>query len=251
MSLVRFLYRFLLVMVSVIILLPLVLLLIRISQNNNNREFNKKVVNRWSKLLCYVCGFKLDCKGEVQPNPVLIVANHVSWIDIPVIHCYKLVGFVAKAEINKWPFLGLVARCGESLFIKRGKKESRQKVLQSIKHRLNNNRSIAVFPEGRATNGEKLGRFHRQLMHAAIEENKPIQAIAIKYINKDGSRNDQIAFKDNESFITNVIRILSLPSSKVELIFCEVIDTSSLTAREAALISHKQVEIELTKNDYM
>ncbi len=251
MPLIRFFFRSILFIVSVVFVLPLVLLLITIAQKKDNRKFNKKVVNYWSKLLCYVCGLKIKQKGKIQKNPVLIVANHISWIDIPVIHCYKLVGYVAKAEIEKWPFLGFVARCGESLFIKRGKQESRKKVLESIKQRLNSNRSIAVFPEGKATNGEYLGRFHRQLMHAAVEEKKPIQAIAIKYLNKDGTRNKEIAFKDKENFIRNVFRILSLPTSTAELTFCEVIDTSTITARQAAIISHNQVESELLKNAYM
>jgi 1-acyl-sn-glycerol-3-phosphate acyltransferase len=251
MPFIRFLFRSILFILSVVIVLPLVLLLITIAQKKNKREFNKKVVNYWSKFLCFVCGLKLNCKGKIQKNPVLIVANHISWVDIPVIHCYKLVGYVAKAEIENWPFLGLVAKCGESLFIKRGKQESRQKVLESIKQRLNNNRSIAVFPEGKATNGEYLGRFHRQLLHAAVEEKKPIQAIAIKYINKDGSRNKGIAFKEKENFLSNVFRILSLPTSTAELTFCDVIDTSNISARQAAIISHNQVEKELEKNDYM
>jgi len=251
MPFVRFLFRFTLFIVSVVIVLPIVLLLIAIAQKKNNRGLNKKIVNYWSKLLCYTCGLKLRKKGKVQASPVLIVANHISWVDIPVVHCYKLVGFVAKAEIAKWPFLGLVARCGESLFIKRGKQESRQKVLESIKQRLNNNRSIAVFPEGKATNGEYLGRFHRQLMHAAVEEKKPIQAVAIKYINKDGTRNRDIAFKDKENFLSNVFRILSLPTSTAEVTFCEAIDTSKISARQAAIISHKQVEMVLAKNGYM
>lgn len=251
MPFIRFIFRAVFFICSVVLILPLVLLLITIAQKNNNRKFNKKVVNTWSKLLCYACGLRISYKGNIQANPVLIVANHISWIDIPVIHCYKLVGYVAKAEIEKWPFLGFVAKCGESLFIKRGKQESRQKVLESIKKRLNSKRSIALFPEGKATNGEYLGRFHRQLMHAAIEEKKPIQAIAIKYINKDGSRNKSIAFKDKENFLRNVFRILSLPSSTAELTFCEVIDTTNLSARQVAEISYKQVKKELEQNAYM
>jgi len=251
MPLIRFIYRFILFILSVTLVLPFVLLLITISQKNNNRAFNKKVVNWWSKLLCYACGLKLSYKGKIQANPVLIVANHISWIDIPVIHSYKLVGYVAKAEIENWPLLGIVAKCGESLFIKRGEQESRRRVLESIKLRLKGKRSIAVFPEGKATNGEYLGRFHRQLMHAAIEENTPIQAIAIKYINKDGKRNKEIAFKGKENFIRNVFRILSLPRSTAELTFCEVIDTKSISARKAAITSREQVKTELLKNDYM
>lgn len=232
-------------------MLPVVLLLITYAQKQGKRTLNKKVLNSWSKVLCTVCGLELTTRGIIQENPVMVVANHVTWLDIPVINCYKLVGFVAKAEIEKWPVLGLVAKCGESLFITRGKKESRNKVLVGIKNRLSQGRSIAVFPEGKATDGNKLGRFHRQLIHAAIEEEKPVQAIAIKYITPEGKRNKSVCFKENESFVRNVIRILSLPTSTVELTFCDVVKTAGITARQASEITHQQVAKVLAENDYL
>ena len=235
-----------------LIVLPLVLAFIAISQKTRNRKLNKKVVNSWSRLLCFVCGLKLTTKGEIHKNPVFIVANHVSWLDIPVIHSYKLAGFVAKAEIAQWPILGWIVKSGETLFITRGKHESRKRVLSLIKNRLAQGRSIAVFPEGKVTDGSHVAQFHRQLMHAAIETNTPIQAIAIKYIKgDDDNRNKEVCFQGKESFIKNVFRILSLHSSMVELTFCETIQTTKLSAREIALFSHNQIAQVLAKNDYL
>ncbi|MCF6288086.1 MAG: 1-acyl-sn-glycerol-3-phosphate acyltransferase [Proteobacteria bacterium] len=251
MLLVRFLTRLIGLIILVVCILPLVLLLVIYARKTQNKKFNKKVINAWSKKLCYVCGLKLAATGKIHNNPVFIVANHVSWLDIPVIHSYKLVGFVAKAEINNWPFLGLIARCGESLFITRGQQESRKKVITGIKERLQQGRSIAVFPEGKATDGMVLGRFHRQLLHAAVEEKIPIQAITIKYLNKQGHRNKQICFKGNESFVRNVLRILSMPTSTVELTSCDVLPTHAITARKAAEITYHQVAQVLAKNDYL
>jgi 1-acyl-sn-glycerol-3-phosphate acyltransferase len=190
-------------------------------------------------------------KGIIQKNPVFIVANHVSWLDIPVIHSFKLAGFVAKAEIAKWPFLGWAVKNGETVFIARGKIESRKQVLLELEKRLINGRSVAVFPEGRATNGENLGRFHRQLMQAAVDTNTPIQAIAIKYLKKDGTRNREICFRDNERFVGNVLRILALPKSIVELNFCEIINTEAKSAKEVSYISYDQVANVVAENDYM
>jgi 1-acyl-sn-glycerol-3-phosphate acyltransferase len=234
------------------LVLPLVLAFIALSQKTKNRKLNKKVVNNWSRILCFVCGLKLTTKGEIHNNPVFLVANHVTWLDIPVIHSYKLAGFVAKAEIAQWPILGWIVKSGETLFITRGKHESRKRVLSLIKDRLKQGRSIAVFPEGKVTDGSHVAQFHRQLMHAAIETQTPIQAIAIKYIRADdGKRNDKVCFLGKESFIKNVFRILSLRSSMVELTFCEAIKTSKLSAREIALFSHNQVAQVLAENDYM
>ena len=251
MPFIRFVLRFFGLLVATLLVLPFVILFIAISQKSKNRNLNKRVLNSWSRLLCAICGLRLISKGKKHNNPVLIVANHVSWIDIPVIHSFKLAGFVAKAEISKWPILGWIVKSGETLFIARGKHESRKKVLQLIDARLNQGRSIALFPEGKATDGEYLAPFHRQLMQAAVETQVPIQAIAIKYINKDGSRNKSIGFKEEETFIDNVFRILSLPSCTVELNFCDAIETKEMSARETARITHAQVAKVLAKNDYI
>ncbi len=248
---IRFIIRLVALLLALFLVFPLVILVIAIALKLNKRTLNKKAVKFWSKLLCYICGLKLKIRGNIQSKPVFIVANHVSWLDIPVIHSYKLAGFVAKEEISRWPFLGWAIKSGETLFIARGKHESRRLVLEKIEERLNQGRSIAVFPEGKATNGVKLGRFHRQLMQAAVETNTTVQAIAIKYIKRDGSRNKQVCFKDDEKFVSNVFRIISLPTCTVELTFCEPIDTKLISAREVAQTSHNQVATILAENDYM
>lgn len=251
MRIIIFLLRIIALILALLLLLPLVILFIGISQKLRNRKLNKKILNTWSRVLCSIFGLKIITKGKIENNPVFLVANHVTWLDIPVIHSYKLAGFVAKEEISNWPILGWVVKSGETLFIKRGKHESRKKVLELIDNRLNQGRSIAVFPEGKVTDGSVLGRFHRQLMQAAVETETPIQAIAIKYYNKNGKRNKEVCFIEDEKFILNVFRILSLPTSTVELNFCDTIHTKNKRAREVAQISHNQVAMVLAENDYM
>ena len=251
MKAIRFILRLVALLLALFLIFPFVILLISVALKYNNRNLNKKVVNGWSKILCYICGLKLILRGSIQKNPVFIVANHVTWLDIPVIHSFKLAGFVAKEEISRWPILGKAIKSGETLFIKRGEQESRKEVLEKIEERLRQKRSIAVFPEGKVTNGDHLGRFHRQLMQAAVETQTPIQAIAIKYLNKDNTRNKNVCFLNDEKFVINVFRIISLPTSTVEVTFCEPIETSLISARQVALLSHNQVAEILAENDYL
>lgn len=250
MPIIRFILRFCGLILAFFIALPFVVIFLTLTQNTQNSQ-KKNVVSLWSKIICLVCGVRLEKKGAVQEAPVMIVANHVSWLDIAVIHRFKFLGYVAKKEIEKWWFIGRVAKSGESLFISRGEHASRKNVINGITKRFAQKRSIAVFPEGRAANGEKLGTFHRQLIHAAVESNTPVQAVAIKYLKKDGTRNSDLPFKKGEKFVGNVLRILTLPTCTAELTFCEVIDTSNKTARETALYSHDQVAKVLAENDYM
>lgn len=251
MSFFRFIFRLILLLLSIIIVLPLIVIMILVFQKTNQRNGVKNAIKLWSNLVCLVCGLRLEIKGKLLDNPVFIVANHVSWLDVPVIHSFKLVGFVAKAEIASWPFLGWAVKSGETVFIKRGQIESRKQVLKSLEQRLLDDRSVAVFPEGRATNGKELGRFHRQLMQAAIETNTPIQTLTIKYINQDGTRNKKICFKDKENFVTNVMRILALKPCRVLIECGEPIETNNKTARQVCEESHLQVYKKLHENKYM
>lgn len=180
-------------------------------------SLNEWLLCHWSRLLLGICGLSVEIKGSMPDHPVFIVANHVSWLDIPIIHSLTQTGFVGKSEIKYWPILGWLAMLGDTVFIQRGNQNSRKAVIASLVKRLKQNRSVAVFPEGRVTDGSTLGRFHRQLLKAAAQTQTPVVPIAIKFLKQDGSRNDQMRFIDNEWFLIHVCRILALPSSTVEI----------------------------------
>ena len=63
-------------------------------------------IRRWSKTLCRIFGMRVHRLGELHDDPVMLLANHVTWMDIEVIHAIRAVGFVGKAEIKAWPVIG-------------------------------------------------------------------------------------------------------------------------------------------------
>lgn len=217
----------------------------------HNSQVNDILLVYWSRLLCFICGLKISVHGVKPEAPVFLVANHVSWLDIPVIHSLMRAGFVAKNEIKYWPILGWIAMVGDTLFLQRGNAESRKGVINQIKKRLNAGRSVAVFPEGTVTDGSYLRTFHRQLIHAAVETQTPILPVAIKFINANGQRNDQVGFINDELFIKSVWRILSLPNSTVEVHCGELVADFDSGARTITLQARAYIEQELLRNDYM
>lgn len=234
-----------------VFVLPFVIFGILLAKLFNNRDTNEFILVYWSRLLCFICGLKVYVHGEKPAAPVLLVANHVSWLDIPIIHSLMLAGFVAKSEIKYWPILGWITMVGDTLFLKRGSAESRKGVINHIKKRLNSGRSVAVFPEGTVTDGSYLRTFHRQLIHAAIETKTPILPVAIKFLNADGTRNDQVGFLNNEFFLTHVWRVLSLPNSTVEIHCGGLVTDFHLGARTVTFQARAFIEQELLKNDYI
>lgn len=248
---IRFLLRITAFVLAFVFVLPFVIFGILLAKLFGNRDTNEFILIYWSRLLCFVCGLKVYIHGPKPDSPVLIVANHVSWLDIPIIHSLMLAGFVAKSEIKYWPLLGWITMVGDTLFLKRGNADSRKGVINQIKQRLKDDRSVAVFPEGTVTDGSYLRTFHRQLIHAAIDTETPILPVAIKYIQADGKRNDQVGFLNNEFFLTHVWRVLSLPNSTVEIHCGGLVTDFDLGARTVTLQARAYIEQELLRNEYI
>ncbi|MCB1582896.1 MAG: 1-acyl-sn-glycerol-3-phosphate acyltransferase [Xanthomonadales bacterium] len=248
---IRFTLRLSAFILALVFVLPFVILGILLAKLFSNQRSNEFFLVYWSRLLCFICGLKVYIHGPKPESPVFLVANHVSWLDIPIIHSLMLAGFVAKSEIKYWPIVGWITMAGDTLFLKRGNAESRKGVLNQIKKRLLNGRSVAVFPEGTVTDGSHLRTFHRQLIHAAIETRTPVLPVAIKFLNVDGTRNDQVGFLNNEMFITHVWRILTLPNSTVEIHCGDLVTDYDAGARAVTLQARAFIEQELLNNDYM
>ena len=115
-----------------------------------------------------VMGIRLECAGALQPAPVLLLANHVSWLDILAIDAWRPVRFVSKADVRKWPLLGFMVACGGTLFIERERKRDALRVVHQVADALRAGASVAVFPEGTTGAGPLLLPFHANLLQAAI-----------------------------------------------------------------------------------
>jgi 1-acyl-sn-glycerol-3-phosphate acyltransferase len=181
-------------------------------------------VSSWSSALCRVYGFRLEVVGPMPKHPVLLIANHISWADIEVLHARVACGFVAKAEIRHWPLIGWLASVGGTIFHQRGSTKSLERVCADMTRRLRDGRSVAIFPEGRTGDGKRLGAFHARLFQAAIDARVPVQPVALLFEDAQGI-NQEVAFGPEESFLACFIRLLGRPSRRVRLIFDAPIDS--------------------------
>jgi len=161
---------------------------------------------------------------------VLFVANHVSWVDISILHSQRMMGFVAKREIASWPVVGWLAARGQTIFHQRGNTESLGGVMQVMADRLRAGKAVGVFPEGRTRGGHDVGPFHARIFQAAVETSVPVQPVALIY----GVRGDAqtiVAFGPGESFFANFLRLLGEPARHTEVHFLEPIGTQDLEGR--------------------
>jgi len=133
-------------------------------------------------------------------------------------HSQRVMGFVAKREIERWPVVGWLASRGETLYHRRGDPESLGDVTRDMASRLREGRAVGVFPEGRTRDGREVGPFHARIFMAAVDADAPIQPVALRYGRK-GAAQRRVAYGARESFIGNLLRILGEPGCTADIVF--------------------------------
>jgi len=138
-------------------------------------------VGKYAKHMLAAMGLRLVTEGEAHAGPVLLVANHVSWIDILAIDASQPARFVSKADIRHWPVIGWLVACGGTLFIQRERKRDAMRVVHQVAESLQRGDVIAMFPEGTTSDGHGLLPFHANLLQAAVVTHVPVQPIALRF----------------------------------------------------------------------
>ena len=178
------------------------------------------VIRTWSRLMMRCFGMRVRRVGAPLPGGVMFVANHVSWIDITLLHSQRVVGFVAKSEIARWPLVGWLASRAGTIYHHRGDNESLHGVMHQMLERLRAGKAVGVFPEGRTCNGREINVFHARIFQPAVLAECPVQPVALKY-GAGGSAQTVVAFRKGENFLQNFWRLLGEPARPVEVHFLE------------------------------
>ena len=142
----------------------------------------------WAIALLDALGVEVEADLTHAVPGALLVANHVSWIDIYVINAVLPAAFVSKAEVRDWPLIGWLAAKNDTVFLRRGSRGHARIVNQEIADLLNKGRYVAVFPEGTTTDGTHLLHFHAALIQPALAAGRPVLPIGISYWERDGTR---------------------------------------------------------------
>jgi len=202
-----------------------------------------RAVQKWSRGVVRSAGVTVKVKGSVPKHGarVMAVSNHVSWLDIQVLHSVWHLRFVAKSEIRHWPFIGwLSARTG-TLFVERGNPRHATRINSAIHQAFADGDAVAVFPEGKTTRGEQLLRFHSSLLQPAVDEQALIVPVAIRYTDGEGNRQPAAAYVDDMSLMESLSAIVRAPRICAEVQILPAIETRGRTRRELAQASHASI----------
>lgn len=173
-------------------------------------------VRWWSFGLLRVMGIACEVRGVFRPGAKLIVANHVSWLDIMAIHsaCPEA-RFVSKADVQGWPLIGRLVAAGGTLYIQREKRRDALRVAHQMAEALQGGDTVAVFPEGTTGDGRELLPFHANLLQAAIATAMPVQPVALRYADRQHPISPAAEFVGETTLVQSLWRLVCADGLRV------------------------------------
>jgi len=180
-------------------------------------------VQAWASRMLVILGVKLTVTGSPPAaGPVLLVANHISWLDIVVMHAARHCRFVSKADVKGWPLIGALATGAGTLYIERESRRDALRVVHHMAERLREGDILAVFPEGTTSDGVHLLPFHANLLQAAITAQAPVQPVALKFTDRrTGALSLAPCYIGDDTLLGSIWRTLSAPSIEAVVVFGE------------------------------
>lgn len=219
----------------------------------------ERLIATWSRWLLRACG--TEVRERVAPGARglstmrgrhgagegrLLLANHVSWLDIFAIDSLAPASFAAKAEIATWPLAGtLVGRAG-TVFIERGRRHAVHGVIQKMAEKLSAGLRAAVFPEGTTSDGQRLLPFHGNLVQAALNAGVPMVPVGLRYVDPDGQPSHAALYVGDTTFLDSLWKVTGHPRLIVEVHVMPPIEPAAgLTRQHAARLAREAIAQQL------
>jgi 1-acyl-sn-glycerol-3-phosphate acyltransferase len=131
----------------------------------------RKFPHLYFRTVTRLMGVKIEVNGEpVSGKPCLYVSNHLSWLDILILSAVRPMCFIAKKEVARWPFFGILATVGRTLYIDRDRRHDVRNSRAAMQRRFAAREIITLFPEGTSSDGNRVLPFRSALMGAAEME---------------------------------------------------------------------------------
>lgn len=232
----RYLYRLPALLAMCVVGLPLLLLALVPGIRDipvAGRPLGGRVQRRYGRMLVAVLGMRLRVIGELPAPPYLVVSNHISWFDIPLLHALEPMWLVSKASIRDWPLVGGVARAVGTIFIERGNEDSRRRAGRRMTALLKRGNLVGVFPEAGIQPERGVGRFHARMLGPAVRAGVPVLPVAIRYW-RDGDVHEERVFGPGTSFLGLLFSMLARPACEGQVIIGRPLPTTGAGRSELA-----------------
>lgn len=206
-----------------------------------------KVFSLWVDDLNYAMNVEVSVSGDIMAESGLFVSNHISWLDTIVLSNIKPLSFIARHDLENWPFLGTFTSRMDSVFINRDNKFHAYRSIPSIEKKLNEGRSVHVFPEGTTSVGKTVLPFYPMFFEAAVRTCRPVQAVVIRYTDAEGALLAEPAYIDDDTFGQTLSRMFMVDKIYAHVHFLPPMDSRTLDRKFLSAESRETIIKKLTQ----
>ena len=188
-------------------------------------------------------GVEIRVRGHLPAAdaPVLLVANHHSWLDSYALNTVSAARFVAKSEVGEWPLIGTIAVRFGTFFLKRGSCRAAARMVGVLAEALSAGQPVAAFPEGTTSHGPGPLPFYPALFQAAVRSGAWVQPVAVRYRVADGLPTRAAAYVGDTSLWDSIRGLLRERNVTAELIFCAPLDPAGRSRKQLAAAAHAAI----------
>lgn len=187
-------------------------------------QVRRAKVQQWAAEAVRRSGLTLQVRGtpaEPGANGLMLVANHISWVDIPTLHGIRFCRFVSKSEVGHWPVIGRLADAADTLYLERTSRRDAHRVLHTMAERLQEGDVLAFFPEGTTSEGIDLLPFHGNLLQAAISVDAPVQPVALQFLDAQGRLSQAPCYIGDDTLLESLWRTVRAEGVVVRVTYGE------------------------------
>jgi len=213
-------------------------------------EQQRRRVGWWSARMLRRMGIALHSEGAPNAAATLLVANHVSWLDILAINAVHPSRFVSKSDVRRWPLIGWLVACGGTLFIERERKRDALRVVHQVAAALKEGQTIAVFPEGTTSEGHGLLPFHANLLQAAVSTGTPIQAVALRFSDSHEAVSQAAAYVGDTHLVRSVWSVVTASQMCAQLKWLAPVPSDGAERRDLSETLREQLLVALSVKDW-
>lgn len=202
-----------------------------------NQSGQRRTLKTWSRQLLTILNIGIQIEGQQLArgeSGCLMVANHVSWLDIFVLNAIHPSSFIAKSEVRDWPIFGWLSRRIGTIFIERAMRQDASRISQHVSLLLKQGACIGLFPEGTTTDGKQVGHFHSALIQPAIDAGIRLCPIALRYQDQDGELEIAAAFIGEMTLVQSIWQILRCPHLNALVVFTPALLAANANRRVLA-----------------
>lgn len=197
-------------------------------------ETRDRIVRAWFRCLVRAFGARLVVRGEdrlgQEGRGVLVVANHVSWLDIVALAAVQPLCMLAKKEVRRWPVVGRLAAAVGTLFVDRERLRRLPETVALVAETLRTGATIGVFPEGTTWCGRRSGPYRSAVFQAVLDAGALVRPVALRFL-AEGRPTTAVAFVGEDTLWDSLLRVARLRGLVVEVEVLPVIEPAPGTTR--------------------